>query len=144
MSEKTGPISYQRCQVSATYDNSGPVDYDGFLARIDDCDCLLHWENTIIWRFEESKYDHIEIVIDSLKRLSQLKTRLAHKPAAPADSPAQAWAIFLDDDNQALVDDLVEEGFAEYRRPRPDNATYECYVTMSARLGQKLLEDWLG
>ncbi len=143
MSEKTGPISYQRCRVSATYDDSGPVDYDGFMANIAGTDYLLHWENTIVWHFEDSKYDHVEIALDSLKQLAQLKTQLAHKPAAAANSPLQAWAIFLDDFGQTLADNLAEEGFANYWRARPDSATYECYVTAAARVGQKLLEDWL-
>ena len=84
-----------------------------------------------------------KIALDSLKQLAQLKTQLAHKPAAAANSPLQAWAIFLDDFGQALADNLAEEGFANYWRSRPDSATYECYVTATARVGQKLLEDWL-
>lgn len=145
MSEEAKPISYQRCRVSATYEESGPVDYNGFVARLAGGDYLLHWENTIIWRFEDARYDHIEMALDSLDRADQLKTRLAHKPAAAADNPTQAWAVFLSDQaNQALANDLVSEGFADYYRPRPDQATHDCYVATAARLGQRLLEDWLG
>ena len=132
-------MSYERRPIKGLYNGLGPVRYDGFAFDIADQEYLLEWNNTIVWEFADSCYDHIEIATASLQRIVDQELVDDHE----LDGENIALFLVEDERHQQLADDLVAEGFPHYYQPHPDPLTYECFIALSTNLGQQMIEAWL-
>ena len=124
-------MDYERLTIVGNYTGLGPVTHEGFKLSLDGQKYLLEWINTVVWQFYEDRYNHIEIAVNSLRRV--VDQGLVDDHELGDDN----LALFLvEGENQKLANDLLDAGFPNYYHPYPDPDTYETYVALSAENGQ--------
>lgn len=134
---------YETLPVRRHYPGLGMIDGHGLVIGINGDKYLLEWYNTTLREFADGCYDHIEIALDSLRRVVGHDGDLVEDQSLGGEG--QSLSLFIEDDDELeeLAAGLIANGFPHYYHPCPDEATLNCYAEGEAEVGQIALELWL-